>query len=300
MILTFPFDLFQSIRLSWGAPFKEGRREFLYNTLLGTSIGVSTLGLRTALAGPIIYEVDVPINSLAHEFEGFTIAQISDLHVGSTIQRDYVERTVGLIEKIAPDLIVFTGDFADGYVGDLQHHTEPLGQLQAKAGKFYVTGNHEYYWNAQSWIEHASELGFLPLLNTSKIIPWKNSQFLITGTSDSASDNQDNSSGSIMEAAATKVSDKQIGFRLYLNHRPVNYNEAEQYGFHLQLSGHTHAGQFFPWRLLIPLAYRYYRGLYRHKGLWIYVSRGTGYWGPPHRFTIPAEVTLLRMRRSGV
>jgi predicted MPP superfamily phosphohydrolase len=264
--------------------------------LLGASAGLSALGLGEALSGPRVREVRVPIPGLAPALEGLRVVQISDLHVGPTIRRRHVERVVSRALAARPDLIAVTGDLADGPPAALAAHTAPLARLRAPLGVFYVTGNHEYYWGARGWIERARALGMTPLVDENRVVAHRGAKILVGGVADRSGPGFVPSHRSDpLRAAAT---DEAVVLKILLAHRPDSCEEAEAAGFDLQLSGHTHGGQFFPWSLLIRLFHRYARGLHRHGRLSLYVTPGAGYWGPPHRFGVPSEVPVLILERE--
>jgi len=244
----------------------------------------------------VVSEVRVPIARLPAELEGLRIAQISDLHVGPMIRGGYVERVVQRVLDLKPDLIAVTGDLADGVPEKLKVQVQPLSKLKAPLGVYYVTGNHEYYWGAQAWIDKAAELGFIPLLNENRIVSVRGSKVLVAGVTDTFAEQFIPSHRS--DPAKAAATDEKPALKILLAHRPDSCLEAEPAGFDLQLSGHTHGGQFFPFSLLIPLFHRYWRGLNRHGRLWLYVNQGTGYWGPPDRFAVPSEITLLHMTKE--
>ncbi len=256
---------------------------------------VAGLGLRTVMAGPVVREVSVPIKDLPPELEGLRIVQLSDIHVGATIRRDFVSTIVDRVLALKPDLIAITGDLADGDPQTLAEHVRPLSRLSAELGVYYVTGNHEYYWSAPAWIAKAAELGMIPLVNENRVVRRANAAILVGGVTDTSAAHFIPDQASDPRKAA--ASDQKAALKLLLAHRPDSCFAAEPAGFDLQLSGHTHGGQFFPWSILIPFFHKYYRGLNRHGRMWVYVSTGTGYWGPPHRFLIPSEITLLRLTK---
>ena len=139
------------------------KREFIQKLLsigIVTTTGTSTLkGLYNARKGPTVIKTGVPINKLHNDMNGLKIAQISDLHVGPTIKKGYVENVVNEVNELNPDLIVITGDMVDGSVDYLAQHVEPLKDLDAKIGKFFVTGNHEYYSGVDQWLDKTDQLG---------------------------------------------------------------------------------------------------------------------------------------------
>ncbi len=245
--------------------------------------------------------VEVPIAELPDEFEDFRIVQISDLHVGPTIKRKFVSQVVQKANALKPDLIVLTGDLVDGYVDQLKADIEPLGKLSATHGIFYISGNHEYYWNGQAWIKAFEHMGFHVLHNRCEVISKGSSaKLLIAGVPDKTAERfgfeKRSSLESILNTTDTNIQESSI--KLLLAHHPGIYHEAATAGFDLQLSGHTHSGQFFPWSLLVGLVHTFSRGLNRYKNMWIYVNQGTGYWGPPIRFGVPGEITLLKLKRQ--
>ncbi len=261
-----------------------------------SSAGIAGLGFAEAMRGPEVKELLVPVPQLPKALRGFTIAQISDLHVGPTIERGYVAEVVRRTNALKPDLIVVTGDIADGSPAVVGEYLQPFAALKSRFGSYYVTGNHEYYWGVERWLESITGLGLLPLLNENRVLTVDGAKVLLAGVTDSAGGNF--LPGHRSDATKASRSAEECQFRILLSHRPNNWSEAEALGFDLQLSGHTHGGQFFPWSVFMPLAYKYYRGLSRHGRMWIFVSSGTGYWGPAHRFAVPSEIALLRLAAS--
>jgi len=302
ILLSVPLDAVRLVatairRIAAAAQLNPERRRFLSQWIplgvLLVSGGITGVGFAQALRGPRVREVLLPIPDLPKPLQGLTIAQISDLHVGPTIQGGYVEEVVRQTNALRPDLIAVTGDIADGSPAVLGAHLQSLADLKARLGAYYVTGNHEYYWGVERWLEKVRSLGLLPLLNENRVIAVEDAKILLAGVTDSTGGNF--ASGHRPDQKRAIQSDEQCQLRILLAHRPDQWVEAEKLGFHLQLSGHTHGGQFFPWSVLMPIAYKYYRGLNRHGRMWIFVSSGTGYWGPAHRFAIPSEIALLRL-----
>ena len=295
ILLSIPFNAAALLsRLTGLGTFDP--RAFL--ALAAAAVVIGALGLGQAVAGPAVKEVTVRVPGLAAGLEGLRIAHISDLHIGPTIQSGYVERVVTAVQALKPDLIAVTGDLADGTVEQLGRHVAPLAALKAPLGVFFVTGNHEYYWGPREWLKKAAELGWTPLVDESRVVSRGAARVLVGGVADTSgpyfipehrSDPQ--------KAVATE---EHTDLKVLLAHRPDSCLEGEKAGFDLQLSGHTHGGQFFPFSLLIGLFHRYPRGLNRHGKLWLYVNSGTGYWGPPNRFRVPAEITLLRITGEAV
>jgi len=237
--------------------------------------------------------VEVPIAGLPEPLHGFSIVQITDIHVGATIKNGYVSRIVDAVNELNADMIAVTGDMVDGSVGRLAPHTEPLGRLSARYGAFFVTGNHEYYSGAHAWIAEMRRLGLLVLLNEHVVLEHFGESVVVAGVTDLSAHHFDPAHRSDPMAAIAGAPEQAV--KLLLAHQPRSAFAAAQAGFHLQLSGHTHGGQFFPWNFVVKLFEPFSAGLHRLDQLWVYVSRGTGYWGPPKRFGAPSEITHLTL-----
>jgi predicted MPP superfamily phosphohydrolase len=260
----------------------------------GAALAAVGVGVLAALRGPYVRHVDIPVEGLAPDLDGLRIVQISDLHVGPTMRLAYVQRVVDMTKALAPDLIALTGDIVDGSVSRLAHHVAPLEALAAGERAFFVLGNHDYYSGAAPWTAHFEAMGFRVLRNAHAAITRGSARLLIGGVIDFAARMSDPDAGPRPELAAD--GDGQPAFRLLLAHNPKIAPLAEQAGFDLQLSGHTHAGQFFPWTFVIHLVHGpHAAGLSRRGRLWVYVSAGTGTWGPPVRIGTWPELTLVRL-----
>ncbi|WP_298413222.1 metallophosphoesterase [Janthinobacterium sp.] len=265
-----------------------------------SAVAVLLLALLATILGFInarrvarVRDVDVPIAGLPAALHGFSIVQLSDIHVGATIQRAYVDAIVARANGLQADVIAITGDVVDGTVAQLGSHTAPLGGLRARHGVFLVTGNHEYYSGAAPWVAEFRRLGLRVLMNEHAILEHDGARLALAGVTDFNAAAFDPAQASDPQAAiAGAPADIP---RILLAHQPRSAPEAEAAGYDLQLSGHTHGGQFWPWNLFVPLQQPYVAGLHRRGRLWIYVSRGTGYWGPPKRIGAPAEITRLRL-----
>ena len=244
-----------------------------------------------------VKDVSIPVPGLDPALEGFTIVQITDLHIGPTIKGGYVGRIVAAVNALKPDLIAVTGDLVDGSVPHLLQDVRPLDGLSARHGAYFVTGNHEYYSGADPWIAEFRKLGLDVLMNEHRVVEHDGARAIVAGVTDyngghfgplHASD----------PAKAIAGAPEDVPFRLLLAHQPRSAAAASAAGFTLQLSGHTHGGQFFPWNFFVRLQQPLVHGLARLGDLWVYTSRGTGYWGPPLRLGSPSEITRLRLVRA--
>ncbi len=280
--------------------FDPEKRDFL---TVGTSKGILAaitaavgVGWAQAKAGPVIEDVTIPIKDLPKSFDGFVITQISDVHIGPLLHKDFTHSVVDQVLGTNPDMIAVTGDIVDGSVDQLREHVAPFARLKAEHGVFFITGNHEYYSGADEWIEHFAGLGFTPLQNTNRILQRESGKILVGGVNDIRADTVHPTHKHDPHAAAA-CSDPEVSVKILLAHQPQSIKLASEAGFHLQLSGHTHAGQFLPFSFIARWAHPYFKGLNRHEDkMWIYVNRGTGYWGPPNRLGNRSEITRITLR----
>jgi predicted MPP superfamily phosphohydrolase len=302
LLLTFARDviLFFVHLVDWLRGVPVGSPVFVaYSALVVPLLAVlfSAIGFYNARRRAPVVSVDVPIDNLPAALDGFTIAQISDIHVGPTIKRHYVERIVAAVNGLEPDLIAVTGDVVDGTVPNLADHTRPLAGLSARHGTFLVTGNHEYYSGADKWIAEFRRLGLTVLLNQHVVLNHDGAQAVVAGVTDYGAGSFDPAHRSDPAKAISGAPDDAT-VRVLLAHQPRSATAAAEAGFTLQLSGHTHGGQFLPWNFFVRLQQPFVSGLVKFNGLWVYTSRGTGYWGPPKRLGAPSEITLVRLVAS--
>ncbi|MFJ1300860.1 metallophosphoesterase [Pseudomonadota bacterium AL_CKDN230030165-1A_HGKHYDSX7] len=256
----------------------------------------SAIGFWNARRRAPVVDVDIPIADLPPVLEGYTIVQLSDIHVGPTIKRGYVDAIVAASNALAPDLIAITGDVVDGNVAQLRDHTAPLGALRARQGVYLVTGNHEYYSGAAQWVSEFRRIGLHVLQNEHVMLRTGDAAIALAGVTDYSAGAFDPHQRSNPVRALAGAPPSSL--RILLAHQPRSAVAAEPVGYDLQLSGHTHGGQFLPWRFFVRLQQPYVAGLHRHGRMWLYISRGTGYWGPPKRLGAPSEITRLRLRRA--
>jgi predicted MPP superfamily phosphohydrolase len=257
-------------------------------TVLSTFIGL------IIARRPRLVEINIPIVNLPAALQGFSIAQISDLHVGATIKRGFVERIVARVNHMNADIIAITGDLVDGSVLDLSTHTAPLAGLTARHGVYFVTGNHEYYSGEKAWTAELRRLGLTVLKNQHVMLTHDGASLLLAGVTDYSAHHFDPAQRSD-PAGALHGAPAGATPKILLAHQPSTAAAAAAAGYDVQLSGHTHGGQFWPWSWLVRYFQPFTHGLNRLKNLSVYVSRGTGYWGPPNRFIVPAEITRIRL-----
>lgn len=291
-------------RLSSGKPADPGRRLWL-RRFLGAGAALVSVGLagwstRQALRPLRVRELTVRLARLPRELDGFTIVQLTDVHFGQTIRRDFAEQIVAKTNRLAPDLIAITGDLVDGAVSELRDIVAPLAGLQAPHGIWFVTGNHEYFSSsdgatgADAWIEELKRLGIRTLRNERISVGNGAASFDLAGIDDWNAFGPGHRSD-LRRALAGRDDAREL---VLLSHQPRSIHLAAELGVGLQLSGHTHGGQVWPWNYLVRLQQPYVVGLARHFSTYIYVSPGTGFWGPPMRLGTQAEITRIVLRTA--
>jgi len=262
----------------------------VYPDLLYVAMFLSVVGLVQARR-PRLRRVEIPIENLPPELDGFRIVQLSDVHVGPGIGSRFVRAVVNRTNALKPDVVAITGDLVDGLASELAEAVQPLRDLTARDGVFYVTGNHEYYWQASEWLPEIAALGITFLKNDHRVVARGSARLTIAGVTDPAGRHSHRPDLDRALQGAPKT-----GVRILLAHRPQMAASASRMGVHLQLSGHTHGGQFFPFNFLIRFFQPIVAGLHATGPMWLYVNRGTGYWGPPSRLGVGGEITLLELR----
>jgi predicted MPP superfamily phosphohydrolase len=281
-------------------PASPERRDFLLSATGGVAVGATSIlgaaGIHGARRLPEVVEVEVPIAGLPKAFDGYHIVQLSDVHVGETIDKDFITPIIEQVTSLSPDLVALTGDLVDGSVDALGADISPFGYLRARDGVYCVTGNHEYYSGAEAWCAHFRELGLSVLNNEHVVIEREGERLVVAGVTDRREGRTVPGHASDPAAAVRGAPEGVV--RILLAHQPRSAFEASKLGYALQLSGHTHGGQFFPWNLMVGLVQPVVKGLAKIDDMWVYVNRGTCYWGPPLRTFVAPEITSLRLRRA--
>jgi uncharacterized protein len=278
-------------------PMDPARRTLISRGIAGAvgllAVGIAGAGAVSATGRVGVKNVKVPLRRLPREVSGFRIAQITDVHVGPTIGQAFLQSVVDQINALAPDMIVITGDLVDGKVATLRDQVAPLLELRAKHGIYFVTGNHEYYAGVDEWVDELTRMGIRVLRNEHVRIGDGDLGFDLAGVDDFSARRYGRGHGANLERALEgRDPSREL---VLLAHQPKQIIEAAARGVGLQLSGHTHGGQIFPWGFLVGIDQPYVAGLALHGDTHIYVSRGTGYWGPPMRVAAPSEITLIEL-----
>jgi len=281
-------------RLQDVGPQDVERREAITRMFAGAAavlgLGVSGAGAYSALSSVNVKRVKVTIDRLSSAASGMRIVQITDVHVGPTIGKAFIDDVVARINSLNADVVVITGDLVDGSVDALREHVAPLGTIKAKHGVYFVTGNHEYYSGADDWMNHLESALNIKVLRNEHVRIGGADGFDLAGIEDPTSPRSD-----LKKALAGREAERAC---VLLAHQPKAIHAADQLGVDLQLSGHTHGGQLFPWNFMVRLQQPFVAGLHKLTRAQIYVSQGTGYWGPPMRVGAPAEITEIELVKA--
>ncbi|HEX6276271.1 MAG TPA: metallophosphoesterase [Polyangiaceae bacterium] len=287
-------------KLTNDGPVDPARRTVLARILaVGVTLVTASLSLaavRSGLARVALRDIDVRLKRLPGRMNGTVIVQLTDVHVGPTIGREFIEEIVELTNAATPDVVAITGDLVDGSVAELRDHVAPLAKLRARYGVYFVTGNHEYYSGADDWCRELERIGIRVLRNERVTIGEGDDSFDLAGIDDHGASGFGGDHGAdLPRAVRGRDPAREL---VLLAHQPRAVFDAVKHGVGLQLSGHTHGGQIWPWNYFVRLQQPVVSGLARFGETLVYVSNGTGYWGPPMRLAAPAEVTRIRLLSS--
>lgn len=251
------------------------------------AVGCVGYGMPAALGAPRLERVTVRLRRLPTAASGLRIALVADMHLGPFLGEAAMRRVVDMVNGARPDLVVVAGDLVDGTVTDLRGAVAPLADLRSRHGTFFTTGNHEYLFDADAWVEHLRGLGVRPLRNTRVALPHLDLAGVNDHTGSQLGDPPD-----YARALDGRDGDRPV---VLVAHQPLQVEQARKYDVDLQLSGHTHGGQFFPASALARLGNPLQAGHYRVGDTQLYVTRGAGFWGPVVRLGVPPEVTVLTL-----
>jgi len=286
-----------------GSPFGEAEQALRWWRLMaGGAVvvtGVATLfAMVWGLTRLEVREVEIPLPDLPPALDGFRILQLSDLHLDLVHGGDWLGGVVDRTMELHADLIAITGDLAEGSVAQFREDVEPLKRLSAPYGVYFVTGNHEYFHDLEGWLRLLDGFGIRVLRNERVTVEMDGVAFDLAGI-------DDHDGGRLAEGHGPNL-DRALEGRdpgrsvVLLAHQPRVIDQAADRGVGLVLSGHTHGGQIWPFSYLVYLQQPYVRGKIRHRGTWLYLSSGTGFWGPPMRLGTTAEITVLALRAGEV
>ena len=280
----------------------DGSRRVLTARILAgaalAGVGGITAAAVRATQGPIaVKRIEIVLDRLPASLDGKKIVQLCDLHVGGLLGRSFVERVVRTVDELGADVVAIVGDVVDGTIEQLRPALASLATLRSRYGTFFVTGNHEYYSSsgARAWMDEFSRMGMRVLINERVAITEGEYAFDIAGVPDHGASRfgKDGPGEDVEAAMAGRDPSRAV---VLLAHQPIAIHEAARLDVDLQLSGHTHGGQIWPWGALVRLQQPFIRGHHRVGNCQLYVSCGTGFWGPPMRLGAPAEITEIILR----
>ncbi len=272
-------------------PFEQSRRKFIKivfdTTMLILAFSYLFKGLKGGLREPVLNTIGVNINGF--NSEAYVIIQLSDVHIGKSLKKHFMEELVRRVNDQSPNIVAITGDLIDHNIDEIKEDLEPLKKI--KVPTFFILGNHEYFHGADAVIAYMKELGITVLLNESIQIKDGDYHFNLVGLTDVIGERIGEHPMDIPKAYEGVHPDLPT---IVLAHQPKSILRLEERPCDLMLSGHTHGGQIFPFGLLVMIDQPYLAGLYQHnQDQQIFVSRGTGYWGPPIRVLAPSEISKI-------
>lgn len=266
--------------------------------VLVVSLVLAVWGYVEAMRVPRVRRVDVTLPRLGAGLDGLRVVLLTDTHYGPINRERWSKRVTEVVNGLDPDVVCHTGDIADGTVDQRRAQAAPLGDIRAVLARTYVTGNHEYFGEAQGWLDHMRELGWEPLHNRHVTVERGGDRLVVAGVDDRTAAGSGNPGHRADHAAALAGADPDLPV-LLLAHQPQQVTKAAEHGVDLQLSGHTHGGQIWPFHYLVRLDQPSVQGLTRHGDrTQLYTSRGTGFWGPPFRVFAPSEISVLTLRAA--
>ncbi len=286
-------------RVSGHAVFDPSRRTLIARVFAGAALatvtGVTAAAVRAARRRVAVKRVEIILDRLPPAADGMRIVQLCDMHVGGLLSKNFVEEVVQTTNQLSPDVIAVVGDLVDGSVAQLGPAVAPMANLRARFGTFFVTGNHEYYSGVGPWTAELERIGMRVLRNQRVPVGTGEASFDVAGVPDHHA-GRFPEDGPGEDVALTMRGRDPARAVVLLAHQPIAIHEAARHGVDLQLSGHTHGGQIWPWGALVRLQQPFVRGLHRIRDTQLYVSCGTGFWGPPMRLGAPAEITEIVLR----
>jgi len=264
--------------------------------VVGLVLPAAAVALRSGLRRPRLRCLEIALPRWPEASDGFRIVQISDIHIGPVLGREFASWLVDRVNALEPDLVAITGDLVDGSVRLLADEVAPFAGLRAREGVYFVTGNHDHYSGARDWSAAIAKLGITVLRNERRSLSLPGGVVELAGVDDHRARLLPGEAGEDLDGALAGADPGRC--LLLLAHDPSTFKRASGLGVDLQLSGHTHGGQIWPFHHLVRLAIPFVAGLYRRGAAQLYVSRGTGFWGPPMRLLAPAEITEIRLKRA--
>jgi predicted MPP superfamily phosphohydrolase len=274
------------------------RSRIVAGAVVAVVVALLGWGYAEAMRVPRVRRVDVGISRLGRGLDGLRVAVITDTHYGPIDRAHWSAGVVDRVNELDADVVCHVGDIADGTVAVREAQARPLTSVRARLARVYVTGNHEYFSEAQGWLDYIDGVGWDALHNRHIVIERDGDELVIAGVDDATAQGSGMAGHGANLEAALEDTDARLPV-LLLAHQPKQVAAAVAAGVDLQISGHTHGGQIWPFNFLVRLDQPVVQGLSRHgERTQLYTSRGTGFWGPPFRVFAPSEITLLTLRRT--
>lgn len=262
------------------------------------AVGLLLGGYVEAMRVPRVRRVEVALPRLGAGLDGLKVVLLTDTHYGPIDRVRWSHGVTEVVNRLDADIVAHTGDIADGTVAQRTDQAAPLGDVRARYARVYVTGNHEYYGEAEGWLQRMGELGWEALHNRHLVVERGGDRLVVAGVDDRTAAGTGLQGHRADHATALAGADPDLPV-LLLAHQPKQITDAVEHGIDLQLSGHTHGGQMWPFHYLVRLDQPVVQGLTRHgERTQLYTSRGTGFWGPPFRIFAPSEITELTLRSA--
>ncbi|ORB31002.1 metallophosphoesterase [Mycolicibacterium parafortuitum] len=281
----------------WAAGVADpARSRIVAVTTLVVGVAMLAWGHFEAMRVPRIRRLDVMLPRLGRGLDGLRVAVITDTHYGPIDRSRWSAAVVERVNGLDADIVCHVGDIADGTTDIRDAQAAPLASVRAAKARVYVTGNHEYFSEAQGWLDYMDRIGWDALHNRHITVERGGDRLVVAGIDD------ETAAGSGVRGHGADLDTALAGADpglpvLLLAHQPKQVAHAVRAGVDLQLSGHTHGGQIWPFNFLVRLEQPVVQGLSRHgERTQLYTSRGTGFWGPPFRVFAPSEITLLTLR----
>lgn len=276
-----------------------GRARTVSVAVAAVSAGLLAWGHYEAMRVPRVKRLDVHVPRLGGGLDGTRVVVLADTHYGPIDRAGWSARVTEAVNALDADVVVHAGDIADGTPVQRREQSAPLGVVRSRLAKVYVTGNHEYGSEAQGWLDRMAELGWEPLHNRHVVVERGGDSLVLAGVDDVTAESSGlaGHSANLLGALAGTDPDQPV---LLVAHQPKFVPQAAAAGIDLQISGHTHGGQIWPFNFLVRIDQPVVSGLSRHgERTQLYTSRGAGFWGPPFRVFAPSEITLLTLRSGG-
>lgn len=274
------------------------RSRIVAAAVLVVVVALLSWGHFEAMRVPRVRHADVALGRLGIGLDGLRVAIITDTHYGPIDRSRWSAGVKDRVNELDADVVCHVGDIADGTVTAREAQAAPLAAMRGRLARVYVTGNHEYYGEAQSWLDYMAGIGWDVLHNKHIVVERGGDQLVIAGVDDATAQGSGVEGHGADLGAALASADPELPV-LLLAHQPKQITAAVDAGVDLQISGHTHGGQMWPFNFLVRLDQPVVHGLSRHGDrTQLYTSRGTGFWGPPFRLFAPSEITVLTLRRA--